>query len=444
LKPVFRPWHLDKAGHNRIRRFGFQLVPDFSGTAHSYVGYTLKAALADCLSWDTTPTRDHTLRSYCTMSRTCTAKTLLVMQPFAPMLFRQGELPGPHLMMEFWHGRLAAKDVQAAWKSAEAAQELTNKRLEDVLWPCGICKKELGFSHYGVSPKGDKRFLNDYWRRVMLPGEWRVCMQCKGTLRMQCNETCTTYECKACHEERSEEHFDVERLKLWLKNRNYAQIVCLECAAATGNSWWEKRANKTTYVCSDCKRALPRSAYGSMGEAAACRCRECERAEVVEQKKLDRKTFKCMGPCQRQGLTHHEFTSAMLLCRDLRWWLCKDCQFPTCERCHLPSEEPVPFGPEAKKELAKAKKYERHWICQWCLYPPCAGCGRKRTRVYKTEKVRFQVWFCQHCWALPVEKTEQQHPPCGGCGAKKPTSLQRAAHAQRPWRCGGCWRKADT
>ena len=28
-------WHLDKAGNNRIRRFGFQLVPDFSGTAHS-------------------------------------------------------------------------------------------------------------------------------------------------------------------------------------------------------------------------------------------------------------------------------------------------------------------------------------------------------------------------------------------------------------------------
>ena len=94
LTPVNRPWHLDKAGNNRIRRFGFQLVPDFSGTAHSYVGYTLKAALADCLSWDTAPTRDHMLRSYCTMSRTCTAETLLVMQPFAPMLFRQGELPG--------------------------------------------------------------------------------------------------------------------------------------------------------------------------------------------------------------------------------------------------------------------------------------------------------------------------------------------------------------
>ena len=141
LKPVFRPWHLDKAGKCRIRRFGFQLVPDFSGTAHSYVGYTLKAALADCLAWDATPTRDHMLRAYCTMSRTCTAKTLLVMQPFAPMLFRQGELPGPHLIMEFWRGHLAAEDVQDAWKTAESSQTKAKVRLEEVLWPCCICKE---------------------------------------------------------------------------------------------------------------------------------------------------------------------------------------------------------------------------------------------------------------------------------------------------------------
>ena len=62
------------------------------------------------------------LRAYCTMSRTCTAETLLVMQPFAPMLFRQGELPGPHLMMEFWRGKLAAENVEAAWNVTGAAR----------------------------------------------------------------------------------------------------------------------------------------------------------------------------------------------------------------------------------------------------------------------------------------------------------------------------------
>lgn len=38
LKPVFRRWHLDKAKKNHIGRWGFQLVPDFSGTSHSYAG----------------------------------------------------------------------------------------------------------------------------------------------------------------------------------------------------------------------------------------------------------------------------------------------------------------------------------------------------------------------------------------------------------------------
>ena len=83
------------------------------------------------------------LRAYCTLSSTCIAGTPLVMQPFAPTLFRQGALPGPQLMMEFWHGRLAAADVEAAWKSAEVSQAKAKHRLEDVLWPCSICKKEL-------------------------------------------------------------------------------------------------------------------------------------------------------------------------------------------------------------------------------------------------------------------------------------------------------------
>ena len=35
LKPVFRHWTRDRDGYAKVRRRGFQLVPDFSGTAHS-------------------------------------------------------------------------------------------------------------------------------------------------------------------------------------------------------------------------------------------------------------------------------------------------------------------------------------------------------------------------------------------------------------------------
>ena len=178
LKPVFRPWHLDKLGNNRVRRFGFQVVPDFSGTAHSYVGYTLEAALADCLSWDTTPTRDHMIRGYCTMSRTCFAETLLVMRPFAPMLFRQGELPGPRLIMEFWRGRLSGANLEDTWKTAVDSQAKAKNRLEDIVWPCSICKQELDSSKYGVLPKTNHGFFcvallgNLFWTGALYYHIW--------------------------------------------------------------------------------------------------------------------------------------------------------------------------------------------------------------------------------------------------------------------------------
>jgi hypothetical protein len=438
LKPVFRPWHLDKAGNNRIRRFGYQLVPDFSGTAHSYVGYTLKAALADCLSWDNTPTRDHMLRSYCTMSRTCTAKTLLVMQPFAPMLFRQGELAGPHLMMEFWHGRLAAEDVKAAWKSAETSQGKAKNRLEDILWPCSMCKKDLESSCYGVAQKRDHRFLAHYWQRIMVPGEWRVCMNCKGTLR---GAAFTDYECRACHQELPVDRFDAERLKTWRQQKNYEQIICLRCEPLWSMQWWEKRVDRNNYTCRICSKALPKIAYGAEGfsRQEGITCMECDRPAVVQQKKLDHKKFNCSGPCERRQLSHLEFTAAMLLHKDAQKWLCKICQFPKCAQCGLPSSAPL-----TRDDYTRAGKCKRTWTCQLCLYPPCAGCGLERSRLDKRKSVQLKLWYCPKCRGREIAKTTQKHPPCSGCGAKKAKAVQEPKHAHRPWRCSSCWRKADS
>ena len=461
LKPVFRPWHLDKAGNNRIRRFGFQLVPDFSGTAHSYVGYTLEAALADCLSWDNAPTRDHMLRSYCTMSRTCTAETLLVMQPFAPMLFRQGEFPGPHLMMEYWHGRLADDNLKAAWKSAEASQEKAKNRLEDVQWPCSMCKKELDSTHYGVSPKSDKRFLDNYWKRIMLPGEWRMCMNCKAEHRGGKFEKSDTYECRICHQDLPLERFHAERLQIWRQHSNYNLIICLQCTPVAERQWWDKKADQHRYSCSSCKKALPRTAYNSDGFADqnAIVCMECNRAAIVKRRNLEQKKFDCFGPCQRKQLGQKDFTGSMLLRTEMKKWLCKACQFPHCDVCGVVSDEAVPFGHKDHKEMKTCKNYERHWICEWCLYPPCGGCGLRRSKNTKNAKRMYHLWFCQTCWGAEVKETTQEHPPCSGCGLKKTTlekrlrskvgdlksdfALEKDVHAQRPWRCSACWRKAN-
>ena len=223
-------------------------------------------------------------------------------------------------------------------------------------------------------------------------------------------------------------------------------MICLQCAPEGATSWWEKKADRGKYTCSVCSEALPRPAYSKEGfsERDALICKECSRTELVRQKNLKQKRFNCSGPCRRQQLPQNEFTVQMLLDKRGKGWVCKECQFPKCEQCQLPSDKPVPFGQDAKKELAKTKKYQRHWVCEWCLYPPCAGCGLKRPRATKKEEVQFQLWFCQKCWGQGAEKTEQQHPPCSGCGAKKTQSLHKSRHAHRAWRCSACWRKADS
>ena len=245
-------------------------------------------------------------------------------------------------MMNFWHGRLAAKDLKAAWQSAEAAQNKTKNGLEDVHWPCCVCKKELPPSHYGINPKThgvnpkiDSRLSSDYWRRIMVPGEWRMCMNCKAELRgdmggkyreNECRYS--EHECRACHRVLPESDFNAERLAMWRGQKNYELIICLQCTPAFSTKWWEKLADKSQYTCSTCKKQLPRNAYSSQGFAdlKAIVCMECSRAAIVRQKNLDKKIFDCRGPCQRSKLPETAFAAATLLKKDLKTWICSSCQ----------------------------------------------------------------------------------------------------------------------
>ena len=65
-----RSWSPDAAGNVKVRRTGFQLVPNFAGTIHSFVGATLQEGILDCLHFSRTPTRDDMLKAYLGISRT--------------------------------------------------------------------------------------------------------------------------------------------------------------------------------------------------------------------------------------------------------------------------------------------------------------------------------------------------------------------------------------
>ena len=100
LKHKIVTWALDKDWSVCVRRLGFPIASDFSGTVHSFVGTTLPAGLVDCLGWDNEPTRENQLSGYMAISRMDYMKNVCIIQPYAPNLFSQGDLPGPDLLLK--------------------------------------------------------------------------------------------------------------------------------------------------------------------------------------------------------------------------------------------------------------------------------------------------------------------------------------------------------
>ena len=64
LKPTYVVWALDKGWTQKIERHGFTVASDFSGTAHSFQGANLDAAIADCNDWSYMPSRKDQLTAY--------------------------------------------------------------------------------------------------------------------------------------------------------------------------------------------------------------------------------------------------------------------------------------------------------------------------------------------------------------------------------------------
>lgn len=101
VRPCVKSW---QRGALQIHRKGFQLAPDFAGTAHAYCGSTLDACKGDLLHWATNPTSDSMLRAYIIRSRVRATDDILIVQPYSPVLFQQ-ELPrGPRLLLQRQQG----------------------------------------------------------------------------------------------------------------------------------------------------------------------------------------------------------------------------------------------------------------------------------------------------------------------------------------------------
>ena len=125
LKPQVRVWSRDRERNATVRRVGFPVVPEFGGTAHAYCGTTLESCLGDLLAWSKKPRRDDMLRGYIIKSRVKEWDKILLVQPYSPRLFAQGELPGPSLLMKVLRHEMTTEAARKAWKEQEDSEAAT-------------------------------------------------------------------------------------------------------------------------------------------------------------------------------------------------------------------------------------------------------------------------------------------------------------------------------
>ena len=113
-----------------VKRRGFCIAPELSGTAHSFVGATLKSALIDCDTWEQETSRENQLSGYMYLSLAEDIEGICIVQRYAPNLFCKGDLPGPDLLLKFRRGDIEQEDLEAAWSKQ-------SKKVENVT--VGIC-----------------------------------------------------------------------------------------------------------------------------------------------------------------------------------------------------------------------------------------------------------------------------------------------------------------
>ena len=276
-----------------VRRKGFVLVPDFAGTAHAYCGSTLEQAKGDLLAWDGLPTMDAMLRAYIIRSRVRTVENFLLVRPYSPALFQQGNLPGPSLLLEAQRGKLNEAELKKAWKAAEKEEESRKEERKNWPWsmqlPCRMCTIQ--------NNNVEKRYpLSAFVTDMTLPAGWRAisrgydlcCYPC-ASKRLSEGMKTTAMLCQSCMKVLRSRDFPVDEQLAW-KNANDGPFMCHTCAGRRVH-----RADITLYFCNGaCKRRWPEGAFDAdqlrawerNKETGAMKCIRCT-AQDENDKRLD-------------------------------------------------------------------------------------------------------------------------------------------------------------
>ncbi len=113
------------------------------------------------------------LKAYMCCSRVRTADSLLVVQPYSQWLFKQGEMRGPHLLMELWRGNLKEQELQER-READQQGNLQWNDVADMTYPCWHCSEKAGKEV--LRPLKDFQVReSNFWRQCVVKGAGACC-----------------------------------------------------------------------------------------------------------------------------------------------------------------------------------------------------------------------------------------------------------------------------
>ena len=138
----------------------------------------------DCGSWDQETHHENQLSGYMCLSRAEAIDGICIVQAYAPNLFRQGDLPGPNLLLKFWRGEIEQKDLEAAWKKQSKKKRKPNNWcwVEEMPLFCRGCSETAETDIYKPLRCFPDLGSQHIWDRVILSGMERFCAQCSRDL----------------------------------------------------------------------------------------------------------------------------------------------------------------------------------------------------------------------------------------------------------------------
>ena len=339
LRGVQRSWVVNRQTEAKVRRKGFQLLPDFACTAHMVQGMTLAGLMADCGDvLDNVALKDM-LAAYVALSRVRSADTLLLLRAFSMQLFQQGPPPGPHCLMKLLRARCASNGDKSSYNLQEAISEYSvlmqakeddksARKEEGKKWQCFDCGFEYPAEGFGAKSARTE----EVFAKCIGPGCWIACLACAASHNLarerqglpvelrQCDLCLQTKssvyfagepdevlwcaqcelqreykrtECRVCHKVKKIKEFPNLAQTGVVVGKNDGLPICLTCKPVCG-----------PYRCTVCKNEKGPSEFISLAPSRSIlRCKACHTCTACGQLQRDLRSFRTNAQCCWSCLT---------------------------------------------------------------------------------------------------------------------------------------------